>query len=91
MEQKLNSIFRNDIYIDIVPLGCSKGNGIKYIAKQEFIKDDYIYTIGDSWNDVTMFNITKNSFTFHHVEEELKEHAAYLVDSVADCIEEHIL
>ena len=83
--------YRNDIYIDIVPLGCSKGNGIKYIAKQEFIKDDYIYTIGDSWNDVTMFNITKNSFTFHHVEEELKEHAAYLVDSVADCIEEHIL
>ena len=45
----------------------------------------------DSWNDVTMFNITKNSFTFHHVEEELKEHASYLVDSVADCIEEHIL
>ena len=83
--------YRNDIYIDIVPLGCSKGNGIKYIAKQEFIKDDYIYTIGDSWNDVTMFNITKNSFTFHHVEEELKEHASYLVDSVADCIEEHIL
>ncbi|WP_195266809.1 HAD family hydrolase [Clostridium sp. 1001275B_160808_H3] len=83
--------YRNDIYIDIVPLGCSKGNGIKYLSNQELIKDEDVYTIGDSWNDVSMFNITKNSFTFHHVEKELKEHVSYLVDSVADCIEKYIL
>lgn len=83
--------YRNDIYIDIVPVGCSKGNGIEYLANEELIKEEDIYTIGDSWNDVTMFNITKNSFTFHHVEEDLKKHATYLVNSVADCIEEYIL
>lgn len=83
--------YRNDIYIDIVPVGCSKGSGVKYLADQELIENEDIYTIGDSWNDVTMFKITKNSFTFNHVEEELKKHVKYLVNSVGECIENYLL
>jgi Cof subfamily protein (haloacid dehalogenase superfamily) len=83
--------YRNDIYIDIVPIGCSKGNGVEYLANQELIKSENLYTIGDSWNDISMFNITPNSFTFNHVEEELKKHTRYIVNSVSHCIEDYIL
>ncbi|AYE34016.1 HAD-IIB family hydrolase [Clostridium septicum] len=83
--------YRNDVYIDIVPVGCSKGHGVEYVAKVENLDKKSIYTIGDSWNDLTMFNITDNSFTFNNVEEELKKYVNNLVDSVAECIIEYIL
>lgn len=83
--------YRNDIYIDVVPLGCSKGNALKDLMEQEQIIEDNIYAIGDSWNDVSMFKVVKNSFTFHHAENELKEHASHLVSSVAECIEKFML
>lgn len=78
--------YRNSNYIDIVPKGCSKGNGVKIVAEKESIKVDNIYTIGDSWNDVTMFEVSNNSFTFNNVEESLKTKTKYIVRSVAECI-----
>lgn len=83
--------YRNSEYIDIVPKGCSKGNGVKFVAKEKEVLEENIYTIGDSWNDVTMFDITENSFTFYGVEAGLKENANYIVKSVAECINEYIL
>lgn len=83
--------YRNDIYIDVVPIGCSKGNALKELIKQEDISEENAYAIGDSWNDISMFEVVKNSFTFHHVENELKNHASYLVSSVSECIEKFIL
>ena len=83
--------YRNDIYIDVVPLGCSKGNALKSLVKQENIIEENVYAIGDSWNDLSMFKVAKNSFTFHHVEKELKEHVSHLVSSVAECIDKFII
>lgn len=83
--------YRNTKFIDIVPVGCSKGNGVKVIVENEGIDMDKVYTIGDSWNDVSMFEVTENSFTFNEVEEDLKGHANYLVDSVAECIREYMI
>ena len=83
--------YRNDIYIDIVPIGCSKGEGLKYLADQEQVNLKDVYAIGDSWNDVSMFKITENSFTFDYAEDELKKHANYIVTSVSHCIEDYIL
>ena len=83
--------YRNDIYIDVVPIGCSKGNALKELIKQEDILEENAYAIGDSWNDISMFEVVKNSFTFHHVEHEIKNYASYLVSSVSECIEKFIL
>ena len=83
--------YRNDIYIDVVPIGCSKGNALKELIKQEDISEENAYAIGDSWNDISMFEVVKNSFTFHHVEHEIKNYASYLVSSVSECIEKFII
>lgn len=82
--------YRNSIYIDVVPAGCSKGNGVLYVVEKEEINKDYVYTIGDSWNDISMFEVTNNAFTFHNVEEELKEHVNFIVESVAECVNKFI-
>lgn len=80
--------YRNQCFIDIVPKGCSKGNGIMMILEDEKISTDDVYTVGDSFNDVSMFNITKNSYTFNEAEELVKPHANNLVDYVHEIIEE---
>lgn len=83
--------YRNSYFVDIVPKGCSKGNGVKLIAEKYNISIENVYTIGDSFNDVSMFDITKNSFSFHNCEENLKKHVNVIVDSVAECIDKYIL
>jgi Cof subfamily protein (haloacid dehalogenase superfamily) len=78
--------FRNQYFVDIAPKDCSKGNGLRKILELDNINADDLYAIGDSFNDVSMFNLTKNSFTFHNVEEELKSIANNYVSSVGECI-----
>ncbi|MDV4151669.1 Cof-type HAD-IIB family hydrolase [Clostridium sp. AL.422] len=79
--------FRNQFFVDISPKDCSKGNGLKSILELNDIKEENLYAIGDSFNDVSMFELTKNSFTFHHVEEDLKRIANKHVSTVGECID----
>jgi Cof subfamily protein (haloacid dehalogenase superfamily) len=83
--------YRNVNFIDIVPLGCSKGSGVEYIKNKEAISGKNTFVIGDSWNDVSMFNSAENSFTFSRAEKELQEKAKYIVDTVAECIGKYII
>lgn len=78
--------FRNQYFVDIAPKDCSKGNGLREILELDNIDVDNLYTIGDSFNDASMFELTNNSFTFHHVEEKLKGIANNYVSSVEECI-----
>lgn len=83
--------YRNVNFIDIVPLGCSKGSGVEYIKNKEAISEKNTFAIGDSWNDVSMFNSAENSFTFSRAEKELQAKAKYIVDTVAECIGKYII
>ena len=83
--------YRNTIFLDIVPKGCSKGHGVKYVSKIEDLHMDNVYTIGDSWNDDSMFQVTKNSFTFTYAEEGLQKKTTHVVETVAQCIDKYIL
>lgn len=83
--------YRNVNYIDIVPKDCSKGSGVEYIKVREAIEHTNTFAIGDSWNDVSMFESVKHSFTFKGVEKELQARVTYIVDSVAECISKYVL
>lgn len=83
--------FRNVRYIDVVPKGISKGAGIRFIMELESIGRQNVHVIGDSYNDIPMFVEAGYSYTLSHAEDELKGHADFVVDSVAECIERHIL
>lgn len=77
---------RNNHYIDILPNGVSKKNAIiELIEMFHFNKDD-IYVIGDSYNDLSMFEINNNNFIIDNGIAELNNKATYVIDSIADCI-----
>jgi hypothetical protein len=83
--------YRNVKYIDVVPKGISKGEGIRTIMELEGIIRQNVHVIGDSFNDIPMFREAGSSYTLSHAEDELKGHADFVVDSVAECIESHLL
>ena len=56
--------YRNSYFIDIVPKGCSKGNGVDLILKEFGVNRENLYVIGDSYNDISMFNETKTHLLF---------------------------
>ena len=80
-------IFRNQAFVDMVGKDCSKGSGLKKILEMENWDINNLYTIGDSYNDISMFEITDNSFTFNHVEDGVKAKANHTVDFVHQCID----
>lgn len=83
-------VYRNQFFVDIVPKDCSKGSGLKKILEIEGIDEDSLYVVGDSYNDVSMFRITENSFTFHDVEEAIKKETNNLVNHVSEVVEKII-
>ena len=41
---------------ELTPQGCNKGNGVERYCQLMGINDDDVYVVGDSGNDITMFN-----------------------------------
>ena len=88
-EQAYTAIFLSDSAIEISALNTSKGIGLKKYAEENNIDLDEIAVIGDSGNDISMFEITKNSFAMSHAPKFVKEKANYIVDRVYN-MEEYI-
>lgn len=80
-------IFNDITAMNIGPKNIDKGTAIQHIMDKYDIKPEEIATIGDAANDIGMFKITPNSFTFNRSADFVKREANYVVDSVAEAIE----
>ena len=68
---------------EITPKGCTKGESITYYADYLKINKDDIYVIGDSGNDISMFNNFKNnSFCMKHASKIVRKYATHTVGRV---------
>lgn len=65
----------------------TKVSGIKKIAKFYGIKDDEVAVIGDSYNDIAMFEHFSCSFCMRHAKPEIQQKACKIVDSVSEAID----
>ncbi len=77
----------NTHYLDITAQGCSKGNGILTL-KSLLNKELETYCIGDSFNDISMFEVADHAYTFHHVNHEIAKHTQHQVNYVYEVIED---
>lgn len=76
--------FQNNDYLDIVAKGSSKGSGVKWL--KEYTKADLVAGIGDSFNDIPLLDEADAAFTFNFADDEVKAHADYIVDTVAQAL-----
>ncbi len=79
---------RNQFFLDISPLDSSKGAGITKLLKH-WQKDVEVYAVGDSLNDLSMFQTVgkDHAFWMKNGDKELMSITDYHVNSVAECID----
>ncbi len=68
--------------LDITHMENSKGNAIKHLR----LPFNEIAVIGDSQNDISMFNITKKSYVMDDADISVKKHAQFTVKNVKEAI-----
>ena len=78
-------VFINDIYVDIVNKGVSKGKACQWI--KNYYKIDTLYGIGDNYNDIFMFKSCDYSFSFTYSPMDVQNQSTYVVDSINRSIE----
>ncbi len=67
-------------FIEITPKGSSKANGIKKYLKHKGIKEDELVVVGDSGNDISMFNaFYEHSFCMSHAPKKVKKYAKHII------------
>lgn len=82
------SAFQNRTCVDVVPAGCSKGQGVSAVRRHFGV--DLMAGIGDSFNDLPLLEAADVSYTFHRSPAEVREKADVLVDDVAGAIDDFL-
>ncbi|WP_090994986.1 Cof-type HAD-IIB family hydrolase [Bacillus sp. 491mf] len=94
LDQELRNQFQGEAevvisgkrYVDIMPIGISKGSALRLLMEHLQIEAHEVACIGDSFNDISMFSVTPHSFTLHHAHPYVKEKASHVVRSVEEAI-----
>ena len=77
-------------FIEITPKGCTKATGVAKYLDSVGLSEDNVYVIGDSGNDVPMFEaFYENSFCMGHAPQSIREKAKHVVENYTDL--EHTL
>lgn len=71
--------------IELTPAGCSKSEGLKYYAEYHKINHSDVYVVGDSGNDISMFNeFPENSFCMKHAPLSVSKYAKHVIRRFSD-------
>jgi len=72
-------------FIEITPKGCSKASGIAFYLDYLGISYDNVLVVGDSGNDVPMFEaFHQNSYCMAHAKPSVQQKAANVIHRVSD-------
>lgn len=98
LEEHLRQVFNDkigysrssDTFLELHHSQSSKANFIRYIQDTYGVLKEEIACVGDSYNDIAMFELCGSSFVLESGDEEAKSHAMYFVKDVAECIHQCI-
>jgi len=73
----------SSIINEITPKNCNKGEGLKYYCDYLKINHDDVYVVGDSGNDISMFNLFhENSYCMAKAYPSVKKYAKHTISRV---------
>ena len=76
--KKMQIVLSNEIWVDIIPLGASKGTAIKKLQQQLNIKPEECVAFGDYLNDYEMMQSVYYSYAMENAIPELKKVARFI-------------
>jgi Cof subfamily protein (haloacid dehalogenase superfamily) len=72
--------------LDVMPNQVSKGVGLTALQQYLGVSPDETICIGDSFNDIPMFQVTPNSFAISTSHTDVQAQAAHVVKNVAEAV-----
>lgn len=78
--------YANNYVVDVVPRGVSKATGLDFVCEYANVKDEDVYTIGDSYNDIPLMEYGIHGACISTAVDEVKDHALYTYDSISDMV-----
>lgn len=81
-------VHRNQIFLDIVPAGATKGLGLRHLLTELLPAHGPIWTIGDSWNDLSMHAEADHPIALTHSPAEVRDACEIAVPSTHALIEQ---
>ena len=68
---------------ELTPKGCNKGNGVERYCQLQGINPDDVYVVGDSGNDITMFNkFHEHSYCMKRGHPSARKYAKHIISRV---------
>ncbi|MFC5649524.1 HAD family hydrolase [Paenibacillus solisilvae] len=89
-EGKIETFISDKDCLDVMPLSVSKGVGLTLLIKELGLHPNEVACIGDSFNDLSMFDITEHSFAMSSSHADIRNQANTVIHSVAEAIH-HII
>ncbi|WP_369902803.1 HAD family hydrolase [Bacillus manliponensis] len=84
---KVSTFISAEQCLDVMPPNISKGSAISILLKEFNLQPEEIACIGDSYNDIPMFELTPHSFAMAEADDAVKQHAAHVVSSVKEAVQ----
>jgi Cof subfamily protein (haloacid dehalogenase superfamily) len=86
--KEIDCFISHETCVDIMPKAINKGNGIRSLIETLGIEPHEVACVGDSFNDVAMFELTPHSYVMSTAHNEVVEKANTIVDHVHEAIED---
>lgn len=68
---------------ELTPVDCNKGAGLEFYTNYLNIDKDNVYVVGDSGNDISMFNkFHEHSYCMSHAYPSVKKYAKYTISRI---------
>lgn len=82
--EDINLVFMSEGMLEINSKKASKGIALKRVTTSLSINMDEVMVFGDNHNDLSMFNVVKNSVSMLNASDEIKEKTKYVTEKTCD-------
>lgn len=86
--EDIDTFISHETAVDVMPKAINKGNGLRSLIEKLGIESHEIACVGDSFNDIAMFELTPHSYVMSTAHPEVQAKADTVVDHVHEAIED---
>ncbi|MGP4067394.1 HAD family hydrolase [Halobacillus sp. B29] len=86
--ERTDSFISHETCVDIMPKSINKGSGLHSLIAELGIHPHEVACVGDSFNDLPMFELTPHNYVMSTAHPEVQEKANTVVDHVHEAIED---
>lgn len=84
--ESLEIVLSDTDIIDMTSKGCNKGKGVLELIETYQLNREQVAVVGDTENDVSMFQCINQSYCMNHAMDHVKKEAAMIVQSVDEAL-----